>query len=83
MLWSSFIAVLTEQQQGIDPSGHEALVKAHMAFSLLFCLARYMHSLTYSLAAPVLVRFSCFLIGSIAIFAAGVIGLVAAFKDRA
>lgn len=56
------------------------LVKAHMAFTIIFCFARFAHSIVYKLALATPIRTACWLIGVLSMFALGIVGCVAAFR---
>ena len=81
-IWAAFICLSSTavfDASGLD-SYHEDLLAAHMAFTIIFCVARYLHSIIYSLGLPTIIRSTFWLFGVLAMLGLGLVGVIAAFR---
>lgn len=85
-IWASLISILATQV--FDPLAgrlddyHSDLLAAHMAFTIIFCVARYLHSIIYSLGLPTLIRSTFWLFGVLAMLGVAIVGVIAAFRKQ-
>ena len=56
------------------------LIRGHITFSILFCVARFGHTAIYSLAGVTVARSICYALGLASVFSLGIIGAVSVFR---
>ena len=81
-IWASFICLTSTpvfDAFGLDDY-HKDLLAAHMAFTIIFCVSRFLHSIIYSLGLPTIIRSTFWLFGVLAMLGLGIVGVIAAFR---
>ncbi len=79
-----FLAIALSVGHIAGPFGNAGKVEhfwqAFMAFCIIFAVARFIHTILYAIAAPHMARSAFYFIAVLAIIAAGILAVIAAFE---
>ena len=86
IVWASAVCVGYTLVSGVGGGGLDDesvnLVRAHVGLTVIFCVARFVHSAVYSVGGPARLRSFAFTVGLASVLALNVVAIVAVFRSQ-